>query len=146
MYNVTHWGWFGREQTELDPADGITPEVEHAFSNGQCHALALAIHGRTGWQLVALDWIDLDPDDYNGYDRAPGHVAVQHPHTGDVLDVRGWGACARWNGGTFDVEPVESQYVTDDLLRIGYLHPDLDAANAYADLVLREYAPDALAA
>ena len=143
MLNVTHWSWFGPTEVELDPADGLGREAEHAFKNGQCHALALELHSRTGWPLVGLDW-DEHPDLEDT--PVPSHVAVRHPDTGDVLDVGGWQAESRWNGGVFDTAPVDRDYVENFLPTIGYLEPDSEAARIYADLVLAAYAPDVLAA
>ena len=137
QYNVTRWGWFGPAEDVLDTDDGLTPEVEDVFSNGQCHALALALHElRPDFQLVGIEWEE-HPD--TG-DPVPNHVAVLDPTTGDVLDVGGWNALDRWNHGGWTPEPVEREYVTGELLDLGYLTPNLDAARAYAPLVLDAYA------
>lgn len=137
MFNVTHHSWLGPVETELNPADGLTPEADHAFSNGQCHALALALHELTGLPLAGLEW---DDDEFDV--PAPNHVFVFDPATGDALDVGGWNAVARWNGGyADDLREMTRDDVVELYERGLYLYPNLDAAAAFAPLVLDEHAP-----
>lgn len=136
MFNVTHHSWRGPVETELDPADGLTEEADRAFSNGQCHALALALHDLTGLPLAGLEW----DDDYADV-PIPNHVFVFDPATGDALDVGGWNAAGRWNGGYTDLRPMTREEVVELYERGLYLTPNLDAAAAFAPLVLDEYAP-----
>lgn len=125
---------------ELDTADGITPDAEEVFTRGQCHALALALHeALPGSKCVGIDW--------ESYWNAgtPDHVLVKL-EDGRFLDVLGiyedtgalgmqWGHC--------DAQPVD----VDDILAAMpdedgdpcYWEPDLDAARAYAPLVIAEY-------
>lgn len=51
-----------------------------AFCYGYCHVMALELHERTGWPLIAV-WYKSDTD-------LPGHIAVQHPD-GWIVDVQG---------------------------------------------------------
>lgn len=75
----------------LDP-ERLTPGVldgaaRHAFSQGACGALAIALHDATGWKVVAVT------DSHNVHDgRAGGgsamHWAVMRPD-GMLVDVDG---------------------------------------------------------
>ncbi len=53
--------------------------ASHAYLNGQCHALALALHAETGWPLAAV----------TGIGGEVIHVAVRDPVSGAVLDISG---------------------------------------------------------
>jgi hypothetical protein len=74
-------------------ADNLTPGVldgyaKRAFTYGACAALALALHDRYGWPLIAVT------DAHNIYgDRAGAgsalHYMVRHP-SGKLLDVDGF--------------------------------------------------------
>lgn len=57
----------------------ITDEDRYCFEYGDCHTLALALHGMTGWQLAALGVED---------EACGGHVFIVLP-TGEALDIRG---------------------------------------------------------
>ena len=66
----------------VDP-DGfgiISPDAEHAFTAGQCHALGLALHEATGWPIV----VDAPVPVIHQW----GHVCVLHPD-GDLVDIYG---------------------------------------------------------
>lgn len=78
----------------------VTPGVldhraHHAFTCGQCHAFALALHQLTGWPLYLLCHDEDDPMD------SWTHVVVRHPD-GSYIDIDGasedlpeaWGAYA----------------------------------------------------
>ena len=53
------------------------------YTNGFCHALALALHERTGWPLVAIWGME-------GRRPCLAHVAVEHPRSPNaIVDVRG---------------------------------------------------------
>jgi hypothetical protein len=62
---------------ELEP--GVLDErAEAAFLHGQCHALALALHERTGWPIIGVEDEELDIC----------HFHVQTP-CGRALDITG---------------------------------------------------------
>lgn len=120
--------FFGGTQSVELPDDGrITPEVEHVFSNGQCHALALAIHEATGWQMVALDfWQDI-----------PNHVLVRMPD-GRLLDIAGTDVEDRWpTADCRDCAPEDVDAWVEGIPGIGgYIPPNLDAARTFVPTLL----------
>jgi hypothetical protein len=64
----------------------VTPKIEHIFSFGQCHALAVALHEILGWEVMGS---------YNPYgdDRSTRHFVVKCPnHWGDA-DIHGIRCC-----------------------------------------------------
>jgi hypothetical protein len=134
--------WFGTEECELTPGV-LNANAERAFTSGQCHALALALHELTGWEVGGLAWtyvgdedIPLDLGETLGVEEMPKHVVVKAPD-GSLLDVEGWGVEDRW--GRDDFRPLAPEVILDTFPRAGYLEPDMDAANAFAPLVLAEY-------
>ncbi len=84
-------------------AGSLTPGVInetalHVFTLGGCDALAIAIHDKTGWPIIAIT------DAHNVYgDRAGGgsamHWMVKHPN-GKFLDI----------DGIHDPEAIVEQY------------------------------------
>ena len=57
--------------------------VESRYTTGLCHALALALHRRTGAPMVAIWGVE-------GGEDCLAHLALRHPdHPGWVVDVRG---------------------------------------------------------
>lgn len=126
--------WFGTAEVELIPGV-LNEDARHAFTTGQCHSLALALAERTGWEVVGLCWDEDIPD-------APHHVAVQ-ASDGRLLDVEGWGVEERWEHrwGTIDPGPVDIDYLVEQ----DYYRPtNIDAGRAFAEAVLRQYAPEVL--
>lgn len=49
-----------------------------AFTNGQCHGMAMALHEKTGWSMVAIDHLDAGCQ----------HVCVRR-EDGRLIDIRG---------------------------------------------------------
>jgi hypothetical protein len=96
-----------------------------AFVEGQCHGLALALHRRKGWPLVAIDNADGDCV----------HVCVRDPD-GRLVDIRGFhlaGTIPIGNG--HHIREVNEAYVAG-LTERGWSAPDRDAAEAWVDGVL----------
>jgi hypothetical protein len=61
----------------------ITPRIEHIFSKGQCHALAVALHEILGWEVMGAY------DFWGGGSRHTYHYVIQCPdHRGDA-DIHG---------------------------------------------------------
>lgn len=120
------WGWFGPDEIELTP--GVLDDAaREAFTCGQCHAMALALHEHTGWDLAGAEWEHYDGVEY------PGHVFVVDPD-GNPFDVNGYDVDERY---VHDIAPVTE----DELLYVfpsdgGYHEPDLDAGYHFAPLVL----------
>jgi hypothetical protein len=107
----------------------INQDAVDQFTCGQCHALALAIHEKTGLPLAGI-W----RHDYNPEHSTPCHVVVQHPK-GTLIDIQGPGAEDRWEGivQSMDVEVVR------DLSNRDYSTPRMDEAEPYANAVLKTY-------
>lgn len=120
-FNIsTHW-----DDYTVDPGV-INSASKGAFTTGQCHALALELHRRTGWELYG----------YFGYrDKdTPGHVVVRHPE-GYIIDITGiLPSSNSWNR-SYTLQPVKRE----DVLRYhlyDYRKPNLEAASLFVDAVL----------
>ena len=109
----------------------IDAATVYRYLNGQCHALALVIHERTGWPIVGARsgaW-------------SVWHVAVRHP-SGRLLDVEGLHTQAafverwtRWGeDGLCEMQP--SELVGRGC---GFLRAELPAAEPVADTLLRAH-------
>jgi hypothetical protein len=97
-----------------------------AFIYGQCHGLALALHNRTGWSLVAI------VDDTG----ACGHVCVRRPD-GAIIDVTGahtseemTSACAG------QIRDIDTHYIHDLESQHGWAQAEPDSAAAWVDAVI----------
>lgn len=129
--------WFGPDEIELTPGV-LDHAAKHAFSSGQCHALALAIHEHTGWEIVGLRW---DDPYFNG--TIPDHVLVRDPD-GHLFDVNGYDVSAEWMSrddwghSYWDVRPIDPDELIYRFPVEAYLEPDLDVAMHFAPLVLEE--------
>lgn len=134
------WGWFGEDETVLTPGV-IDDNARHAFSNGQCHALALGLHELTGWEIGGLQWCceacGSDSPEWCGCDAdtLPAHVVVRK-EDGELIDIGGTVDFAEWGS---DFRPVDPDALTYTYPDQGYLVPDLDAGRAFAETVLSEY-------
>lgn len=106
----------------------IDDDAVDAFTRGQCHALALAIHERTELPLVGIwGWRD-------NRDDTPNHVVVMLPDE-SLLDIEGPQAEKRWEG---HIAPLDIQEVLD-LQNRDYRAPDMGTARRYAQAVLKQY-------
>lgn len=100
------------EMRYIIPPDGPLGEKKGIwYTQGDCWALALAIHRMTGWPLTALGYADEDATPYT--ERGWVHIVVRVPD-GRLLDVRGLreeDECAReflWSNYSFyEVTPRE---------------------------------------
>lgn len=116
---------YGRQTVTLGVLDS---NAVYAYSNGQCHALAMALHELTGWSLAEYD---LDTGDWCDH---PNHWAVLTP-SGSRLDIKGispnpdkWGPA----------EPSsEDRWL--ECLDCCYAQPDMGTARLFAQLVLSTY-------
>lgn len=113
----------------------IDHKAEHAFTRGQCHALALALHRLTGWELYGL--YDSDYDFECG--ETPAHVVVRMPN-GDYLDIEGNNALENWRESWPNSVPyavTEAQVL--DFENIDYCAPAIDAAMPFAVTLFAKY-------
>lgn len=107
---------------------GVLDEVAIAcFSQGQCHALALAVSERTGWPLVAL--CDLD-------DGSVVHLGVRTPE-GRILDAAGAhdpeAHCEAWDAEPREVSAAQALALAEEGT---WREPALEAASSFVDAVL----------
>jgi hypothetical protein len=81
----TNWGPIELNVTSPDPdSEGASL----AFTRGQCHSFALALHQETGWPIFGVG---------HGTDRgSPGHFIVYCADTDDYIDIDGAGADERF--------------------------------------------------
>ncbi len=109
----------------------IDQEAVSEFTCGQCHALALAIHEKTGLPLAGIWRIG-----WSGR-VTPCHVVVMLPEDGDnnLLDIQGPHAEERWEG---EVRELAVEEVLDFQNR-DYRAPEMGNAKRYAEAVLRTY-------
>lgn len=131
MTNVEYFDGFhhGRTNTMIGTTGRITAKAKKVFTQGQCHALALAVHELTGYQLVGLYSYYEDPE-YN----TPAHVVVRMPN-GSLLDIEGPGCESRWPNDAIEV-------TKEDVLEFqnrDYLEPNLEAARPFARTLCKRY-------
>jgi hypothetical protein len=112
----------------------IDHDAKQAFTRGQCHALALALHRLTGWQLYGL---------YRPHElrrgTTPSHTVVRTPD-GEYIDINGNNALEEWRKYYHEAEPkavTEAQVLAfeeDD-----YCKPDIKAAMPFAVTLYVKY-------
>jgi hypothetical protein len=141
---VEYFGGWDRQKTRLNKEGNITPMARKVFTNGQCHALALALHEEAGLPLVGF-WTpqdtynpeNEDEGDWNYRHSTPSHCGVRLP-SGAVLDIDGPGAECRWS----DSHQAEVYPVTmDEMLSYeerDYLEPNIEAAKPFAKTLLAQ--------
>ena len=101
------------------------------FTRGQCHALALALHERTGLPLAGI-WCD-----YHDLPETPCHVVVML-EDGKLLDIEGPNAEERWDGKVYPLAKVE----VEDFCNRDYVKPRMKTAMLYAEAVLKQNAAE----
>ncbi len=107
-----------------------------AFIYGQCHGLALALHNRTGWPLVAVV-------DDNG---ACGHVCVRRPD-GQIVDVTGAHTSEEMASALGQILHIDTHYIRDLESQHGWASAEPDSAGAWVDAVIaRAEAPTRISA
>jgi hypothetical protein len=129
----------GNNSIRINKEGRIDSSAEHAFTRGQCHALALALHKLTGWKLYGLY-------DRNEWDNGetPGHVVVRSPK-GKYIDITGDNALSNWQYYWPEAEPhcIREQDVLK-LSTLDYCEPAIDAAYPYALTLSMLYAKQQL--
>lgn len=126
-----------------------------AFKNGQCHALALALHERTAWPIVSVgpDECVYDEDCDPSGDSAGvcacqiHHLAIRRPD-GWIVDIEGPRPEPDFIEGSTDpdntLKPAPADRL-DSILRNTdgtWRTPNLAVARAFVDVALTPYDPD----
>lgn len=128
--SVSIWNFGSVNKIKIHKNGTINKDAVKAFSNGQCHSLALAIHELTGFPIYGVcDWSNSEND--------PGHVVVKNPKNGGFIDIGGYGAVGRWRKkwGHVTVHPltIEQTKSLD-----AYLKPSVKKAIPFAKKVLEK--------
>lgn len=125
--------FFGPQDFCLTPGK-INAEAVHVYSNGQCHALALAINERTGWPIVGASPFGTD---------YPNHVAVKRPD-GRIIDITGYVNFGYWGSEWYELDPgvVRNRFEDDD--GPAYLEPNIEVARTFVDAVLAQVSEPAM--
>lgn len=114
--------------------EGVIDEASVlAFVGGQCHGLALALRARTGYPLAAV------------FDRDSVcvHVCVRTDN-GLLLDITGVHLERTLTaGGDYSVRIVEPVFLAELVSEHGWAPPDVSAASAWVEPVLRQAADGA---
>lgn len=112
----------------------IDPDSEYVFTNGQCHALAMALHQATGWPLYRVK--------PRGYDCCPtcAHWMVGLPD-GRLLDIMGVSSRdeVRMEWGRA-VESNRTEWA--EVQECCYLTADMEAAESFVSVVIETYVPE----
>lgn len=110
-----------REHHVVDLQLGVIDDAARlAFSSGQCHAMAAALHERTGWPLHEL--YDDDGDPIHFYVITPDGRALDINGCYDIEDFQ-----AHWGG---DSEPLNSGQLSRSWSGGGMRRPDMLAARS----------------
>jgi hypothetical protein len=116
-------------------AEGIIDhEAREAFTRGQCHSLALALHRLAGWELYGL----YKPSELR-YGGTPSHTVVRSPD-GEYIDINGNNALEDWRGYYPAATPkavTEAQVL--EFEHIDYVTPDIAAAMPFAKTLYTKY-------
>jgi hypothetical protein len=121
----TVWGY--RPELTVKDGRGVVDEnASYAFTHGQCHAFAIAMHDITGWPIIGIGG---EPD-------TPSHFCVYDPHIDDFVDIDGAGVFNR-DGG--DHRCMVKEFTRDKAFRPRwYLEPDIETAKLFVPTVLNE--------
>lgn len=105
----------------------IDSNAKWAFTAGQCHALALALHEQTGWQIVAIK---------GGVFGGIPHVVCRRSTDNQLVDITGVIDPEQWGEETIDLIPDDVLLKTPILRQCGYLEPDIKAARCFVKPLL----------
>ena len=142
MTNIQYYDCGWPSEIKISEKGRIDSNAKTAFTNGQCHSLAYAIHKLTGWPMVGLRGYEYDEDGGDDWGRDyfdPGsHVVVESPK--GLLDIDGLGARERWQskfGEMYEI-PIDPETIHDGFE--GYLRVDESPlVNLYAYKLVRKY-------
>lgn len=128
--SVQVWNFGDIQKVEIHKNGTINKNAVRAYQNGQCHSLALAINKLTGFPIYGIA-------DGNNLPTDPGHVVVKNPKNGGFIDIKGYGALARWRKkwGPVTVHPLTVEQ-TKNLDT--YLRPSVSKAIPFAKKVLEK--------
>ena len=129
--SVHIWNFGDVDKIEIHKNGTINKNATKAFSNGQCHALAIAISMLTKCKIYGVCDCNNAPSD-------PGHLVVKHPKTGAYIDILGTGAVGRWRKKW---GPVTLHELTIDQAKKldSYLRPNIKAAKPFAKKLVEKY-------
>jgi hypothetical protein len=125
----------------------ITPgaldeSAELLFMNGQCHALAMAVARRQGWQVGLIAVRDIDDDELVG----TPHVVVCLPdgRYGDIADVYDEETLVNEWGEDTEYAVIEHVHPDDLMRHLGWLReawaiPETAAAESMVEPLVREW-------
>ena len=108
----------------------LDDQAKLAFTEGQCHALAIALNSLTGWTIKGLG------NPYYDSPRSPSHVVVYSSKLRLYVDIEGaWGR----SGLRANSNKVVNRNVSTSLARCldNYLKPNVQAAMPFAKSILR---------
>jgi len=109
----------------------IDKEARFAFTNGQCHALAVALHRLTGWPIKGASY-----DRYE--DDSPTHCVVYWRERRVYVDVNGASRQVRIDGTRFYISHRYIDPHTAANRLSYYIKPDLTTAALFARTILRD--------
>lgn len=115
----------GKIERFVELGAAVTPKIEFIFSNGQCHALAAALHEVLGWAILG---------EYpcSGEDKFNHHFVLQSPSkawcTADIHGIR-----------CLDSSKRKASYKAILQWRNrNFLRPNMDFARHYAPMIACE--------
>lgn len=119
--------WDAKETLTVKDGKGIIDEhASEAFTHGQCHALAIALHDRTGWPIIGV----------GGDEETPSHFVVYDPKADTFVDIDGPDAQERF---PYEFERMIKEFDREYAIKPPYyLHADLKAARPFAKTVLEQ--------
>jgi hypothetical protein len=110
----------------LGNPDRITHKLEHIFSNGQCHALAAALHEILGWPILGCY------HQFDNLDKRTNHFVVEVPNhppcTADIHGIR----CV-----DYGLRPASYKRIVTGKLD-NFLKPNMELARHFAPLIASE--------
>lgn len=121
----------------------IDHNAKQAFTNGQCHALALALHQQTKWPLIWTTFQTcnhrLCSQDQDAYCH-PDHVLVKTPKE-TYLDILGEHSLESLQKIYKEVGSLSTSRLEHLISIEHFIEPDHQAANTFVDAVLALYHP-----
>ena len=132
MAKVDIWLGFAHMRLSLEVSDEgeIDRNAIRAFTEGQCHALALAVHELTRWPVMGILDSDRDKD-------SPSHCVMLRPD-GELLDINGPNAYERWHErhGRYGIRFISPKKLPE--LK-HYMEPNVAAARPFAKTLVAKY-------
>jgi hypothetical protein len=135
---VKIWGGWGFKTTIVltidDDGFGVLDgNARRAFTCGQCHALAIALHRLTGLTIKGLG----NPHDGQDEPNSPAHCVVWSPKLQAYVDIDGitgrfgW-SCNRWRVLNRHLSEKTAEHMKH------YLQPNISAALPFARTIIRD--------